>query len=82
MQRVFTVNPLFDPPSSAASASSVNRFNLNLAKCPNFSRVNRFFRVNKMRVSENLPLWLAAPGNPVNPVNPVNRLPYRLGVML
>jgi hypothetical protein len=37
MQRVFTVNPAFDPPSSVASASSANRFNLNLAKCPDFN---------------------------------------------
>jgi hypothetical protein len=35
-QRIFTGKPLFDPQASAASASSAHRFNLDLAKCPDF----------------------------------------------
>jgi hypothetical protein len=35
-RQIFTGNPLFDPPASAASASSAHRFNLDLAKCPDF----------------------------------------------
>jgi hypothetical protein len=36
LRRIFTGNPLFDPQASAASALSVNLFNLDLAKCPDF----------------------------------------------
>jgi hypothetical protein len=39
MTRVFTVNPLFDPQASAASA---NLLNLDLEKCPDFSHESEF----------------------------------------